>query len=257
MSGFWMILDQTISSFRRGTITWVMQGMASIGEFWFPTEGPDTTCESKLLLAWGELLSVFAPGRKSITEGSFHWSFFRPATREELFNLRHSSLRNVIERTFGVFKHRFKILTQASEYRLEQQYDTVIACACIHNMNIVCNGTANHIFEEAESIFRNQARGSINAYSDDVYPAQQLLNDRQREECENWRDSIAEDMWQQYLFTLSSRANQPLESWSFFVSSFSHLWLLLLCMSPRNIRKSELAIQNTVISSIHLLSWMS
>ena len=34
----------------------------------------------------------------------------RPQNKEELFNLRHSSLRNAIERIFGVIKKRFPIL---------------------------------------------------------------------------------------------------------------------------------------------------
>jgi hypothetical protein len=35
----------------------------------------------------------------------------RPQNREELFNLRHSMLRNVVERTFGVAKKRFGVLS--------------------------------------------------------------------------------------------------------------------------------------------------
>ena len=34
-------------------------------------------------------------------------SLYRPKTKEELFNLRHASARNVIERIFGVLKCRF------------------------------------------------------------------------------------------------------------------------------------------------------
>jgi len=36
--------------------------------------------------------------------------FSRPKDAYELFNLRHSSARNVIERIFGIIKLRFKIL---------------------------------------------------------------------------------------------------------------------------------------------------
>ncbi len=34
----------------------------------------------------------------------------KPQNREELFNLRHSSLRNVVERIFGILKKRFPLL---------------------------------------------------------------------------------------------------------------------------------------------------
>ena len=40
----------------------------------------------------------------------------RPKNAQELFNLRHSSLRNAIERIFGVLKKRFPILTDSTAY---------------------------------------------------------------------------------------------------------------------------------------------
>ncbi|KAL5562061.1 hypothetical protein UlMin_031808 [Ulmus minor] len=53
--------------------------------------------------------------------------------RKEMFNYRHASLRNVIERTFGVWKNRFCILRGIPRYPLEKQRDIVIACAVLHN----------------------------------------------------------------------------------------------------------------------------
>jgi len=38
-----------------------------------------------------------------------------PLNYKELFNLRHASLRNAIERTFGVLKKRFDILSNSTE----------------------------------------------------------------------------------------------------------------------------------------------
>ena len=40
----------------------------------------------------------------------------KPNNAKELFNLRHASLRNVIERIFGVVKQKFKILGFGIEY---------------------------------------------------------------------------------------------------------------------------------------------
>ena len=45
----------------------------------------------------------------------------RPCNREELFNLRHASLRNVIERIFGVLKHQFHVLQLPLEYSMDIQ----------------------------------------------------------------------------------------------------------------------------------------
>ncbi len=44
-----------------------------------------------------------------------------PQTKEELFNLRHSSARNVIERIIGILKRRFRILIMPPEYSLKIQ----------------------------------------------------------------------------------------------------------------------------------------
>ncbi|KAL5580413.1 hypothetical protein UlMin_012855 [Ulmus minor] len=53
--------------------------------------------------------------------------------RKEMFNYRHASLRNVIEKIFGVWKNRFRILREIPRYPLEKQRDLVIACAVLHN----------------------------------------------------------------------------------------------------------------------------
>lgn len=50
-----------------------------------------------------------------------------------MFNLRHASARNVIERIFGVLKQRFRILLLAPQYSLEIQARIPAALAAIHN----------------------------------------------------------------------------------------------------------------------------
>lgn len=57
----------------------------------------------------------------------------RPQNKEELFNLRHSSLRNVIERIFGILKRSFRIIRTAPEYRFEDQVLLVLALCGLHN----------------------------------------------------------------------------------------------------------------------------
>ncbi|XP_040994226.1 putative nuclease HARBI1 [Juglans microcarpa x Juglans regia] len=52
---------------------------------------------------------------------------------KDLFNYRHSSLRNVIERTFGVLKKRFRILNLMPPYLPTRQRYLIIACCTIHN----------------------------------------------------------------------------------------------------------------------------
>src|SRR3954464_3363023 len=45
----------------------------------------------------------------------------------ELYNLRHSSLRNAVERIFGVIKMRFPILTSPRRFSISTQVQIVIA----------------------------------------------------------------------------------------------------------------------------------
>ncbi|XP_042005864.1 uncharacterized protein LOC121754596 [Salvia splendens] len=56
-----------------------------------------------------------------------------PQTAEELFNLKHSKARNVIERSFAVFKMRWGILRTPSFYPIEVQTGLIIACFLLHN----------------------------------------------------------------------------------------------------------------------------
>ena len=57
----------------------------------------------------------------------------RPENARELFNLRHASLRNVIERAFGILKKRFPILVRMTSYPMETQVRLVKSCFMIHN----------------------------------------------------------------------------------------------------------------------------
>ncbi|KAH6766959.1 nuclease HARBI1-like protein [Perilla frutescens var. hirtella] len=56
-----------------------------------------------------------------------------PRNASELFNLRHASLRNVIERIFCVFKSRFTIFKTALSFSFQIQAELVLACAGLHN----------------------------------------------------------------------------------------------------------------------------
>ncbi|CAM0958695.1 unnamed protein product [Alopecurus aequalis] len=57
----------------------------------------------------------------------------QPKKPEELYNLRHARARNVVERTFGLWKKRFAILRTASFFNIEDQIKIINACAVLHN----------------------------------------------------------------------------------------------------------------------------
>ncbi|KAL5581129.1 hypothetical protein UlMin_013571 [Ulmus minor] len=110
--------------------------------------------------------------------------------RKEMFNYRHASLRNVIERTFGVWKNRFRILRGIPRYPLEKQKDLVIACAVLHNFI--------KLFSSEETVFNPE--DDIVDYDnaeDDVGEA----STQQQQQCEESndigciQDQIATAMW--------------------------------------------------------------
>jgi len=60
-------------------------------------------------------------------------NFDRPANKEELFNLRHASARNVVSQTVDILKQRFRILLSSSEYDINIQARIPVALCAIHN----------------------------------------------------------------------------------------------------------------------------
>ena len=71
------------------------------------------------------------------TGTKYHLPEFRlargPSGKQEIFNHAHSSLRNAIERAFGVLKQKWRILHGISSYPLEKQTEIIIACLALHN----------------------------------------------------------------------------------------------------------------------------
>lgn len=56
-----------------------------------------------------------------------------PSGYYEIYNYAHSSLRSVIERTFGVWKKRWKILRDMPSFSYKKQIQIVIATMALHN----------------------------------------------------------------------------------------------------------------------------
>ena len=61
-------------------------------------------------------------------------SGYQPTTPEELFNMKHSSARNIIERCFGVLKMRWAILRSPPFYPIRTVNGIVMACCLLHNL---------------------------------------------------------------------------------------------------------------------------
>ncbi|XP_027924621.1 putative nuclease HARBI1 [Vigna unguiculata] len=112
-----------------------------------------------------------------------------PQNPRELFNHRHSSLRNVIKRTFGVLKKRFPIVASGSEphYSLETMTDIVLACCILHNFLRGVDNDDALIDEVDREIMENHVETNSAQTREDDY----------RIRC-NFRDELAEQMWRDY-----------------------------------------------------------
>ncbi|XP_035540302.1 uncharacterized protein LOC118344256 [Juglans regia] len=65
---------------------------------------------------------------------SDHYSGRQFRGYKDYFNFRHSSLRNIIERTFALLNNRFQILSAMPRYRPTWQGMLVTACCTLHNL---------------------------------------------------------------------------------------------------------------------------
>lgn len=109
----------------------------------------------------------------------------RPRTQNELFNLRHSSLRTTVERAFGTLKNRFKVLTTRPYYPFPSQVRVVTACCILHNW-ILLNGGPDELVYSEQNWFEQYPRSAGRVQRD--------LREEQREVLRD-RDTMAANMW--------------------------------------------------------------
>jgi hypothetical protein len=105
-----------------------------------------------------------------------------PQNFKELFNHRHASLRNVIERCFGVLKKRFPILS------FEVMTDIVLACCILHNFLMGVDADEALIAEVDHELLQQEIdRSQAQQPRDDEYRLGTIL-----------RDNVAIGMWNLY-----------------------------------------------------------
>jgi len=122
----------------------------------------------------------------------------RPSTKEELFNLRHSSLRNHIERSFGVLKARWQVFRKQPQYSLTFQKQLVYALTAVNNF--IRQQGQNDIMLSADDIAEGAGEGENN-YEGDT----RIKEDRDSSTMAQKREVIAELMWKDYKRYLEAR----------------------------------------------------
>ncbi|KAM6567969.1 hypothetical protein CsatA_027097 [Cannabis sativa] len=126
-----------------------------------------------------------------------------PRGAMELFNYRHSSLRNVIERCFGLLKARFPILKSMPPYLLGKQRRIPIACCAIHNW-IKMHSIDDRMFDQysIDATPLEDIEGTQNQQGGDepeIYQTPEInFSQAYMAQMENVRDDIAGQMWLAY-----------------------------------------------------------
>ena len=116
-----------------------------------------------------------------------------PQNPQELFNLRHSSLRNAIERIFGVLKNRFKLLTRQLEHPFSIQVQLVNAICCLHN--IIRQVGGDDILDED---WLAKERLGTNVLNNDDNVSTRVTTSREVAVAKVKWDEIAIKMWRNY-----------------------------------------------------------
>jgi DDE superfamily endonuclease len=183
------------TSYLENTI-WQMQASHPASELSYHFEGDATTLPNGAVQDFGT--SRHCPSRFR----AYH-QYDSPANAEELFNLRHSSARNIIERIFGIVKNRFAILTIAPHYDMDVQARLAPALAAIHNfIRLYDPDEILDLLAEAED---TQPGARIPQTGDlalgPARAAERMLADGKR-------DGIAQSMWVQYQMELANRDGQ-------------------------------------------------
>lgn len=132
-------------------------------------------------------------GSFTLFQGAVALKLYRPHNKEELFNLRHASARNIIEHIFGVLKCRFRILLLAPEYSMDIQAQIPTPLCAIHNF--ICE----HDLQEGVLL---ETRSFFDGGDSDSEPPTAAMMEEANTEAGARRDRIAQEMWEDYLHVL-------------------------------------------------------
>ncbi|XP_031402089.1 uncharacterized protein LOC116211730 isoform X1 [Punica granatum] len=115
-----------------------------------------------------------------------------PRNVKELFNHRHSSLRNVIQKSFEVLRTRFPILKLATQYSFQVQRDIVIAACVLHNY-IRREERNDWLFSSVQEMTVEESPEF------DDQPEMHLGSTMQEQVASYLRESIAMAMWNDFM----------------------------------------------------------
>lgn len=115
-----------------------------------------------------------------------------PQSPQELFNMKHTKARNVVERAFGIMKMHWGILRSASYYPLKMQVRLIMACFLLHNFirNEMMNDPIEEAIDELQSDLHEEDVDDKASYVDGIEATA---------EWNHKRDELANSMWADYV----------------------------------------------------------
>ena len=124
----------------------------------------------------------------------YHMSQFNsgpaPRNKQELFNRYHASLRSVIERTFGVWKKKWRILSDFPRYNVHVQKRVVMATMGLHNFIKISNYSDEDFANTMQDMRLDNGDPEPGiADTEEIYTAQ-------GEQMAQIRDTIANMLWE-------------------------------------------------------------
>ncbi|KAL0002352.1 hypothetical protein SO802_016133 [Lithocarpus litseifolius] len=135
----------------------------------------------------------------------FRRSNRQPALGKELFNYRHSSLRMVIGRCFGVLKARFPILSCMANYKQSRQRLVVSTCCALHNF-ICINNRRDEMFNTWENlgVNRDDVQAGNNGNSPESCASAERrhvreMSDAAKRAMGEFRDDVTTGVWEEYM----------------------------------------------------------
>ena len=121
----------------------------------------------------------------------FHGQGRHSENANELFNLRHASLRNAVERLFGIFKSRFTIFKTAPPFPYSTHAELVLACLGLHNfLRKECRSDEFPVELDNETL----PFPSIRANQEENFEPFVETQEQQRNTANEWRNTIATTM---------------------------------------------------------------
>ncbi|KAK9269263.1 hypothetical protein L1049_001033 [Liquidambar formosana] len=158
-----------------------------------PIDAPRYRGKYYLVDAGYMLKSSLLPPYRGIRYHLKEYSTRAPKNARELFNHRHASLRNAIERCFGVLKKRFPIIGSLTDptYSFDTQTEIILACSILHNFLMGVDPDENIIAEVDRELENGTQPREALRYRDN--------DDEDARRGAIIRDNIAAAMWNDYV----------------------------------------------------------